>query len=211
MNLSINKETKIERANGFIPPREVAPSPKFPNGFEFPVCKLLKVSYIPNYDTKNGERQVLSFFFKDSEKREHNHFEWAIEEDDDNFTKKLDGLTSRIGHIYKQTIGDLPEEGFNGNTFEEFFKEIEKAFSKTVIVKDKDVKIHILHPCYYKVTYYSNNLNFPLSINFLERVVEGKACNLTINKNYDKIKQEEFRGLPSLENLGLPTDSNPYS
>ena len=203
---AITKETRSESYVPLLTAKKVENNNTFPNGWSFPITRLVNVVFNPAQETQSGPQPVLDFIFKDDSKRQYTHREWDIAMDDAKFSEKLQGMQIRIKHIWMQTMGDFPENGLGSGAqnMADFFKLVAEAFNTpTVVVEDKSHKKYFLNPCYTKVTYYKNKLKFPLSPNFLERVVQGKPCT-TLNitgGDLDKLepkKQASGGGIPGV-------------
>lgn len=119
-----------------------------------------------------------------------------------NMLRKLTDLTLAVKHIWEQTIGKFPETGIGAGakSFAEYYKAIADAFNN--LVDDNGTKLYYKNPCYTKVTYYKNRLQFPLSPAFLETVEQNKPCRvLTINPSeLSKLKATKKSGAPG----GIP-------
>lgn len=182
----ISQETKSKNQVPFQPTEQ------------HPITKGYLVDVYP--DTREmkkdkSTRQVLVFEFKDAEKiRTHYHTEWDLDPSDEDFQSRMDGLNSRIKHIYEE-FAAFPVEGVGNKAtnFEEFFAAVAEAFNKNG--KDgtpiyKDVLIWI------KVSYNVSGgakaqLGFPLFPNFIEKYRQGKDTTLWLNKKYETLKQPE--------------------
>lgn len=188
-NFGVTKDTKSKNKIPFLAPREEL------NGkFWFPKGTLTAVKVEKQKLKDESEQDVLAFYFVDETgDREHRHIEWTIEHSDEKASTKFEGLNSRIAHIHREFM-DIPEEGLgkNAKNFVDYFEKVADAFNngrgkgkpiyKTA--EGQPIKVWI------KLTYYNNNLNFPLSPNFIEKVVPNKETTLTVNLAYDKIKQD---------------------
>jgi hypothetical protein len=164
---------------------------------------------------KDTKYQVLSFKFLDAEGvKTFTHSEFAIDENDQNFEKKMNGMNSRIKHIWEAFKKELPTGGIGADaqSFDDFFRKVAAAFNtagenNTPIYKDKDSKSK---PVFIKVAYYSNknnNVSFPLSPNFIEAMTTPVARTLTINLQYDRIKQPTPAQAPGQTHGGIHTGS----
>lgn len=120
----------------------------------------------------------------------------------DNYDKNKEGLNKRMKHIIETYTGieNFPKNGIGkeAKNWDEYMQALAtymntgregKPIFKTK--EDKFIPVHL------KLTYYKNNLGFPLSPNFIEIVSLNKPTTLTIDKNYDKIVQDD----PSTNNL----------
>lgn len=189
----ITQETKATNATPLLIATKVDNDPIFPSGWKFPIAHLVNVASNPEYEKKDGSKvPVLIFIFKDKDNRQHNHMEWKVEQGDAKFKEKHDGLNVRIKHMYTAVFGSFPEKtgiGTEAESYAEFFKIVADAFNIVTKGEEEDkVKYYPTIPLYYKLTYYKARLNFPLSPNFLERVVKGKPCKLlSIHAVHDKL------------------------
>lgn len=177
------------------------PSAQFKTGYEFPVVKLVKVSFNPAKEmTVQGvkeEKPVLEFLFKDAKQRQFTHIEFPIADDDDKFDKKLEWQNQRIMHIWEETVGlkNLPEDGIgtNAQSFEEFFKDVADKFNSVKHTEgDKEKVLYPTIPIYLKLTYNNNRVQLPIFPNFVQRAsVAGKTVEvdkLMIDPVYDKVE-----------------------
>ena len=176
-------------------------SAQFKTGYEFPVVKLVKISFNPAKEmTVQGvkeERPVLEFLFKDAKQRQFIHIEFPIAEDDDKFDKKLEWQNQRIMHIWEETVGlkNLPEEGIgtNASSFSEFFQDVADKFNAVKVTEgEKEKVLYPTIPLYLKLTYNNSRLNLPMFPNFVQRAsVGGKTVEvekLIIDPTYDKVE-----------------------
>ena len=196
--LGISKDTVGGSTVPIPAPYELdKPTPQFETGYHFPIAKLSAVAYIPNKETKLGERQVLSFIFKDEEKRQYNHIEFPIDEDDAKFESKLEWLQQRLKHIWDETIGEslFPADGLgtNAETFGELYEDTAKKFNAAKTGEgDLAVPVYTKTPVYIKLTYNKDRVQFPLFPNFVQRAVVGgkpvPVTNLSITPSRDKVK-----------------------
>lgn len=211
----ITSETKETNATPFLVATKVEGDKQFPNGWKFPTCTLVNVTANPAFEKSDKSVvAILDFVFVDADKRRHIHREWEQDPLDANFDKKHEGLTVRINHIYKAIFPKLPEGGIGtgASNYAEFFEAVSLAFNTpTVTIKvdggeDKKVKYYTQVLLYYKCTYYKTNFGFPLSPNFLERVVHGKPCLLlTINPAFD-ILEPTKKAIPGIPGMSGGTD-----
>lgn len=186
MGFGITTETRSDSFVPILTAKKVTDNQRFPNGWEFPVAKLVNVTFDPAKETKNGNRVIMSFIFKDSEGRQYTHIEWEQDPSDEKYKNKMDGLNSRVKHIYVQTVGDFPQAGIGvgATSFADYFKRIVEDFNAKVNAEGK--KVYYTNPCYIKLTYYKKNLGFPLSPNFLEKFSKEKACTTLTIKPSEK-------------------------
>lgn len=143
---------------------------------------------------------TLAFYFVDIEGiKSFKHSEFAIAEDDTDFQKKLNGMNSRIKHIWEQFATFTPI-GVGATSFQDFFEKVALAFStnganNTPIFKDEKGKSILV---WIKLGYYGKkgDIRFPLSPNFIERVKENNQTepkSLTIDNRYDTIEQPQIK------------------
>lgn len=188
----ITSETKTSNNTPILTATKVENDPQFPNKWKFPICRLVNVVINPSFEKKNLDKvAILDFVFKDADGRQHIHREWEVEENDTNFEKKLEGCNVRLAHIYSTIFGGVPKEGIGANAvdFKDYFTKVAHAFNSQLTEGEKPVKKYSTVNLYIKLTYYKSNYGFPLSPNFLEKVVQGKACTtLSINTTYDKLE-----------------------
>lgn len=149
---------------------------------------------------KEEKYNVLTFVFKDAQgDRTYRHSEFPIKDNDDKRDTKLQGLYKRLGHIYTE-FAPMPKEGLgNGATsFQDFFSKIATAFNtgnngKPIYIKEEsaDKKLPVL--TWLKLTVDKrDNIGFPLSPNFIERIKDNniqEPRTLVIDKKFDKIEQ----------------------
>lgn len=192
----VTKETKaVNSAPLLTATKLTAPDPQYPAGYKFPVAHLVNVVFNPTLAKKDETTvPVLQFIFKDKDQRQYTHTEWVIEDTDSKFQDKMDGMNSRIKHIYTSVFEKFPDAGVGteATSFANFFELVAKAFNNKVTGEgDTKKKVYPSIPLYYKLTYYKTRLGFPLSPNFLERVVPSKPCKLlAINPTYDKLEPQ---------------------
>lgn len=201
INFGITKETRSEGVKLFNPPFKLEKvEAQYPNGYKFPVGKLVNVKAEPEYETKDGKKPVIQFIFKGTKGESYTHIEWNIDATDDKFATKLEGMQSRIKHILEQTGLDLPGDGIGSKAanFVEFFADVENVFNSQTIMKDeKPIKKYYTNRLYIKVTYYKKNLGFPLFPDFLQLAEkDGKAvpCSLGINPSFDNLEPDITKG-----------------
>lgn len=218
----ITTETKATNNAPLLVATKVENNPQFPSGWQFPIAHLVNVTSNPAYEKKDGSTApILQFVFRDSDGRQHIHTEWEVESGDTKFEEKLEGMKVRINHIYLAIFGKSPKEGIGttATNFTEFFSMVADAFnSRTTGEGDAVKKYYPTVPLYYKLTYYKTRMNFPLSPNFLEKVVPNKPCKLlTINTTYDKLVPSGGTGKSSIPGMGsspmgddLPTFEEEY-
>jgi len=152
---------------------------------------------------KDTKYQVLSFKFTDVEGiKKFTHSEFAIQATDTDYAKKLNGMNSRIKHIW-EAFAAFPTTGIGvgATSFEDFFQKVAVAFNtsgenQTPIYKKKNGEKLIPFLNWIKVAFYNKkgNIGFPLSPNFIERIKEDgsnqtASKTLTWNNKYDHEKQ----------------------
>jgi len=163
-------------------------------GFKKAILTSVKFEEVGKDDKKY---KTLSFTFQDVEGiKTFKHSEFAIEADDTDFAKKLNGMNSRIKHIYEAFQPLTKSIGENAKSFEDFFNQVALVFNedgkdKTPIYK-LDNKSSIL--VWIKLAYYSKkgNIGFPLSPNFIEKVTQNNQTEpktLAIDNRWDKVDQ----------------------
>lgn len=219
----ITTETKAINATPLLIATRVENDPMFPSGWKFPIAHLVNVASNPEFEKRDGSKvPVLQFIFKDKDNRQHTHIEWEVEVEDGKFKEKHDGLNVRIKHIYTAVFGTFPEKegiGTNASTYAEFFGIVADTFNSITRGEGENkVKAYPTVPLYYKLTYYKTRFNFPLSPNFLERVVKDKPCKLlTIHTVHDKLTPTVGggSGIPGVSGSessdDLPTFEKDYS
>ena len=218
----ITTETKDTNNAPLLVATRVENNPQFPSGWKFPIAYLVNIVSNNEYEKKDGAKvAILQFIFRDKDNRQHIHTEWEIDGGDTKFKEKKDGLDSRIKHIYTSIFVQFPKEGFGteATTWGEFFDAVKKAFDKTTGEGDDKKLYYPTVALFYKLTYYKARMNFPLSPNFLERVVKDKAMKLlTINTVWDKLVPTTGGGGGGIPGIGsgnasddLPTFEKEYS
>lgn len=208
INFGITEETRVTSATPILVAKKVENDARFPNGWAFPIARLVNVVSKENHEKQDGSlTDTLQFIFADADKRQHIHTEYKLEENDEKFEVKLGGLQARVGHIYQAVFGKSPVGlGAGAKSFYEFFKAVEEAFnSKLVEVKGKEgdvaknIKEYTRISLYIKVVYYKSRLNFPLSPNFVEKVIENKPClTLKINPSDQTEPTKTPKGIPGV-------------
>lgn len=150
---------------------------------------------------KEEKYDVLVFIFKDlAGDRTYRHTEFPVKSDDAKRDVKLQGLNKRIGHIYTE-FTPMPKEGLGmgAKNFKDLFTKIADAFNtgnngKPIYMREEsEKKLPII--TWLKLTVDGkNNIGFPLSPNFIERVKENnvnEARTLVIDKKFDKMEQTD--------------------
>jgi len=175
-NFGITTETKSRNLTPIEPPY------KGEDGkYIFPKAYLLSVKSHIFTNKDSEESKVLDFHFKATDGKEYIHREFLINEDDAKYQTKADGFNTRVKHIY-EAFAVFPEKGIGtkAKNWEQYFDMIAKAFEG---VYEKSL-VHI------KVIYFNGRAGFPLSPNFLEKVVEDRPYRtLSVNLKYDVIEQ----------------------
>ena len=222
MKFGITKDTKAVNSAPLLTATKLdTPSTQFPAGYKFPIAKLVNVVFNGALERKDGTTTpVLQFVFTDKDKRSYTHTEWVIDPDDAKADTKQDGMNVRIMHIYTSVFKTFPEEGVGAGatSYADFFEKVAAAFNNSltdVVVEGKDApvkkKTYTLVNLYYKLTYYKTRVQFPLSPNFLERVVPNQPCKLlAINTTYDKLEPTGAAGGGGIPGIGAaPTGDIP--
>lgn len=178
----ITKETKSKNLIAFNPPIKDGNG-----GWKFPTAKLVQVISKEQEKKDQTTTPVLQFIFVSGDGLQtYIHTEWLIEDDAKEYDKKFEGMNSRIKHIY-EAFAEFPEKGVGAGakSWVLFFDAVAKAFNEEVDGK----KLIDKNPVWIKLTYYKNNLGFPLSPNFIEPFIKDKKCRLEVNLKYDAIEQ----------------------
>lgn len=209
----ITKDTKAVNTVPMLPPTKLeVPTSQFPTGWKFPIGRLVNVVFNPAYETKNGNKVVIQFIFKDKEKRQYTHTEWEIDANDAKFNDKQDWMASRIKHLYVAVFGSFPNEtgiGTDANNWVEYFKAVAHAFNSVVrTINDKAVKAYSQVQLYIKLTFYKTNLGFPLAPNFVQRVEKDKPCKLTV-KPSEKVEASTTKS-NALPEMGGSTSTEDF-
>lgn len=202
--LGISKDTQAKAGIPISAPARLDKrTPQFPNSWDFPVVKLVKVEFNPAKDVnRNGEiipTPVLSFLFRDIKgEKQFTHIEFPLDDEDPKFSDKLDSLHKRIKHIFDETVGAsrFKEGSMEGDTFEDLFKNVAAAFNAEVVTKGegdqaKTLPLYYQTPVYLKLVYYQTRLQLPMFPNFIQRAHNGTdyvPCELAINPQYDQVE-----------------------
>jgi hypothetical protein len=207
--LGISKDLEAKAGIPIPAPRKLdARHSMFPNGYEFPICKLVKVHFDPAKEIKRNDTvtptPVVIFVFITKDGKQFTHLEFPVEDDDENFDKKHEQIQQRIKHIFDETVGasKFIEGSMNGGTYAEFFSNVAKSFNTdqtAVAVKESDtpksIPTYSKTEVYWKITYYQTRLQVPLYPNFIQKAFNGKGeqipCELQINPQYDKLVAQE--------------------
>lgn len=144
---------------------------------------------------------VLNFKFIDAEGiRTFTHTEWVLDSSDAKFAQKMNGMNSRIKHLY-ETFNTFPTEGIGGGatSFEDFFDKVVASFDNNGVKIYNNVKEGKITPklVWLKITYKTvgkqmGQTQFPLSPNFIELIKEDNQTapkTLEINNRFDVIVQ----------------------
>lgn len=195
----ITKDTKANNVSPIRVAKKVENDPRFPSGWEFPIARLVNVIANPEFEKKDGSKvAIIDFVFKDVDGRQYIHREWELETTDAKFSDKLEYMQIRIKHIFVTIFSKFPDNGIGGGAgnFKEFFNIVAQTFNSITTTEGegedaKKVKVYPKVSLYLKLTYYKKNLGFPLSPDFLEKVVKNQPCKiLTINPVYDKLEPQ---------------------
>lgn len=166
---------------------------------------------------KTEKFTVLTFVFKDVESvKTHRHSEFMVKAGDKDFDKKMNGLNVRLKHIY-EGFAKFPDGGIGvgAKSFEEFFDKVSDAFEKgangkPIYQKHEEGKPSASTLVWLKLTYdRKDNLGFPLSPNFIERIGESNQTQpktLNIDKKYDRLEQANntaSSASPMMGNTGM--------
>lgn len=170
-------------------------STPFNGGITKGILTEVKKELVGKSDTKY---LVLTFVFKDVEgNRTYRHSEFAVI-GGENIDKRKNGLNVRLKHIY-EAFSPFPTAGIGigATSWEDFFDKTALAFNtgnagKPIFFREEaEKKIPIV--AFLKLVYdKKDNLQFPLSPNFIERVTADNTASpktLIIDKKYDRIEQ----------------------
>lgn len=185
------------------------------------INKGMLVSVEKKLKGKENAYTVLAFTFKDVENiRTFEHVEWTLNIDDEKFDVKMNGMNSRIKHLY-EIYKPFPSEGIGtkAKNFDEFFDAVVTAFNThddggKIFTYKKENK-ELFKVIWLKTVYNKKGeINFPLSPNFVELIKENNQNQskvLVIDKRYDKIEQPnvERQGGAMMPN-GLPTSNDGF-
>lgn len=205
--LGINKDVQSQAGIPIPAPIKLdARTPMYPNAYEFPIAKLVKVHFDPAKEVKrDGEIQhtpVLMFVFVTKENKQFTNIIFPIDMDDDKLADKVGVMQQTIKHIFDATVGseNFVEDSMEGDTFAELFENVAKAFNSITITRGegelaKTSPVFLNSNCYLKLTYYKTNLQFPRFPNFIQNVVNKKGeqvpCELMVNPTYDNLVPQE--------------------
>lgn len=176
----------------------------YPNSWEFPVVRLSKVHFEPEQEIKrNGDTEkvpVLKLLFTQEGGKQFTQVYFPIDEDDENFEKKVEELSQHVKHIFDETIGtnNFEEGSMEGDDFTELFDNMAKAFNAKTITKGegeaaKLVPYFYTQPVYLKLSFYKERAQMPKFPNFVQKANGAKGaipCELIINPKYDKVEAQ---------------------
>jgi hypothetical protein len=198
--LKINKDTQGSSNISIPAPVAItAATEYFKKGYEFPLVRLVNVSFDPakvvKLDGEESTTPALLFTFVDDKKRMLSHYEYPIDMTVDKAEQRQSALIQRIKHIWDETVGADKDIDIEGETFAEFFESTAKAFNsqtfeKTEGDKTKTYKFYAATLVYLKATYYKTRLGLPQYPNFVQKAFNGStrlACELIISPDYDKV------------------------
>lgn len=141
------------------------------------------------YGDAPNQKTALKFQFKNNEGREFSHLEFPFEATDSNAATKVEGMCTRIAHIYRAFGLEIPEGAMVGASFSEFTDNVIKTFNGT---EPDAVPIYKGVSLYIKIVYNkANTLAFPYSPNFIEKMIPNKHTMLVMNPKFDKLKATE--------------------
>jgi len=186
----ISKDTKASN-NAPIPVvKKIEPNDTYPTGYEFPIATLVNVVADPAFKRKDGTTAAtLTFIFRDKDKRQHMHIEWEVDPSDAKFKDKADWLNTRLAHIYSVIFGQFPAGGIGttATNYGEYFTMMADAFNNQVV---EGKKVYTQCSLFLKLVYYKDNLGFPMSPNFIEKInpTTPSCKQLAINPRYDKLQ-----------------------
>lgn len=195
-NFGISNDLQASTVPTILPPQPLLDSngKEIAGKYNFPVVNLIRV-YTEKFTTKKEEEKMrLCFHFKEvGSKREYTErlMEFDINKKDSKGQSFLEVFNRKIKHIYEQLIS-FPKEGIgkNATSITDYFEKIAVAFNTgregKPIFTDKDGNFK---NCWLKLLYYKQFVQIPYSPNFIERVVENKACTLSVS-SFDPITQQ---------------------
>jgi hypothetical protein len=208
LDLSISDSIETNVTPPILPPvQEKDATGNLLNSFIFPKTILVKVFQdtviIKKGAEKGTEKARLNFVWFDDTKRQHIERFTSF-----NPTKKdkkditaFTRFAVKIKHIYEQYM-TFPKTGINTTsdgrkvrTVDDMFDAVNFAFNtgregQPIFLNEKKEFIE----CWLKLVYNGNYLQLPYTITaqsgFIERVIPGKKCTLSVNVTYDKILPE---------------------
>lgn len=209
-------DAKVKKPSMFAITKEIKSegySPIIPNENEpFPIVELTKVS-VEEVTTKSGDKKrILNFVFvQKSTGRSHTHSEWGIDKytDAEDLAKKVQGVLSRIKHIYEQYKEVDPVNGIEGtaeaNDFDELFEVVAKAFN----TGNEGTPIFTGIPVYIKLVInkkaVDKGFQLPLSTPFLERVRKNGSTIIPVMRLTINIKSETIiQKMSSFDDTSAP-------
>ena len=189
------------------------PTPLFSKGYSFPLAVLESVTFVPEKKTEDRQTKevtlqpVLEFVFRDNNNPEKKitSIRYAIDEDDDKFDVKHEGLTKSIKHIFEELVGEdkFNEDDFSAESHAELFEKTAIAFNKYTVKQTKKVKdaedvivevpIYKTHVFYLKLVYFSSRLGLPMYPNFIQKAFKPTKDGLIqIPCELSKGQKDEF-------------------
>lgn len=215
--VGIKKDLVAKAGIPINPPLPIEKPTAYFKSHVFPIATLESVTFVP--DQKSEDRQtgeiteqpVLKFTYKDTVNPEKKITDtiYPLDEDDEKFDMKLDGMQKSIKHVFEELIGadkfneeDFGAEGTTSHeVFGSLFKNAADAFNKFVTTKivkkgengeedtKKSIPSYTLVPFYLKLTYFNGRLSPTMFPNFVQRAYQVKgnqtvqvACELAIGK-----------------------------
>jgi hypothetical protein len=178
----------------------------------FPIAVLESVEFLPEFETTDRQtdevttQPIVRMVYKDTQNSEKKISVnmYPLEEGDDKFATKLDGMQKSIKHVFEEVFGadKFVEEEFAGTTFAELFENVGKAFNKHTITKvikkatnetekdvTKSIKAYTQVPLYLKLVWFNNRLAPTMFPNFVQKAYSTKGnvttqvpCELSISK-----------------------------
>lgn len=218
------------------------PTPLFSKGFSFPLAVLESVKFDPAKKSEDRqtkeitESPVLEMVFRDhtNPEKKITSIRYPLNEDDDTFDIKHEGLTKSIKHIFEEAVGEdkFDEDDFSADSYAELFEKTAKAFAKYTVnqtKKGKDgaedtvvaVPIYKTKVFYLKLTYFNSRLSPPMFPNFLQpafKTVNNNTvqvpCELSVLKKdaiVDKSNAQPASGGSGREgSFGLPAGGSAF-
>jgi hypothetical protein len=192
---------------------------QYPNGYEFPLARLVKVHCDPAKEIKRQSGDIditpiLSFTFATDKGKTFTHVEFPIdsEETDEIFNKKLEEMQQKIMHIFDETIGHsyFEEGSMEGEDFVTFFKNVAIAFNAKTVTKGegetaKTNPFFTMSLVYLKLSYYKERAQLPKFPNFIQKAYHGNnliPCELVINAKWDKLEPTAQENKPTTQYSG---------
>lgn len=181
-NFGITKNTKSKNAVSIE-----APTLLESGKYSFPVAKGVSVESRVHLNKDGDESDVLDIKFMQANGKEYTHREFLPDDTRENYNKVVEGLQSRLKHIY-EAFAVFPEKGIGtkAKDWKGFFDMYAEALSEVISA----------NPVHLKLVYYKGRLGFPLSPNFIDKAVEGKqTALLAVNLKYDQVTQEATKAV----------------